>query len=104
MPFYDFRCPQGHVTERRAGFGQSAIGCDCGATAERVAVNRIGFGGFAIAPMGERNIPLGRFTEAHGEMLRIAQRTGVQAPDVMAIAKRQAAQIKRHAPELITGT
>jgi hypothetical protein len=104
MPFYDFRCPQGHVTERRAGFGQSAIGCPCGVAAERVAVNRIGFSGFAVAPMAERNIPLRRFEEAHGEMLRTAERTGVQAPDVMAIARWQAEQIKRHSPELITGT
>jgi len=105
MPRYDFRCPDGHVTERRAGFEQAASVCGvCGAAAERVAVNRIGMSGFAIPPMGARAIPLNRFAEAHGEMLRTAERTGVQAPDVMGIARRQADYIKKVAPELVHGT
>lgn len=105
MPRYDFRCPSGHITELRAGYDQSAAACgSCGAEASRVAVNHIGMSGFAIPPMSARAIPLKRFEEAHGEMLLAAERSGVEAPDVMGIAKRQAEQIKRHAPELITGT
>jgi hypothetical protein len=38
MPLYDYLCPKGHVTERRAGYDDSAIACDCGAVAERQAV------------------------------------------------------------------
>lgn len=104
MPTYDFRCAKGHVTEKRAGYDQSAIGCHCGAEARRSPVNRFGVSGFAIPSMRARPVPLSTFTEAQGEMVHTSQRTGVPAPDVMAIAKRQAAQIKRHAPELITGT
>lgn len=67
-------------------------------------VNRLGVSGFAISPMRSRPVGLTEFTEAQNEMVHNAQRLGVQAPDVMAIAQRQAARIKRHAPELITGT
>lgn len=105
MPTYDFRCAAGHVTERRAGYDQSAIGCPaCGREAKRAEVNRLGVSGFAIAPMRSRPVGLKEFTEAQGEMVHTAKQTGVEAPDVMAIAERQAALIKQHAPELITGT
>lgn len=104
MPTYDFRCAMGHVTERRAGYDQSAIGCHCGLVANRSPVNRLGKSGFATPPMRSRPVGMSTFTEAQGEMVHTAQRTGVPAPDVMAIAKRQAAYIQRHAPELVTGT
>lgn len=105
MPTYDFRCAMGHVTERRAGYDQSAIGCPvCGAEARRASINRLGMSGFATPPMRSRPVGLSAFTEAQGEMVHTAQRTGIPAPDVMAIAKRQAAHIQRHAPELVTGT
>lgn len=54
--------------------------------------------------MRERRVPLNRFIEAQGQMVRDAERTGVPAPDVLGIAKRQAAAIEKHAPELVTGT
>lgn len=38
MPLYDYLCPQGHLTERRAGYEDSSISCDCGAVARRQAV------------------------------------------------------------------
>lgn len=38
MPLYDYLCPKGHVTERRAGYEDSSISCDCGAVAQRQAV------------------------------------------------------------------
>lgn len=104
MPLYDFRCSNGHVTEQRAGYDQSAIGCHCGTEAQRNPVNRLSVSGFAIQPMRSRPVGLSQFIEAQGEMVRTAERTGVMAPDVMAIAKRQAARIEKHAPELITGT
>lgn len=38
MPLYDFLCPNGHVTELRAGYDDAAISCECGAVAQRQAV------------------------------------------------------------------
>jgi hypothetical protein len=65
------------------------------------AVNHVGF---AIPPMRERPLHLSRAIEAQGEMVREAERTGVPAPDVLGIAQRRAAQIRKTAPELVTGT
>lgn len=106
MPRYDFRCPAGHITEEVAGFDQSTSLCACGAESarEQVPSRPARFNGFAIPPMRERKIPLSRFVEAQGEMVRAAERTGVQAPDVLGIAKRQAAAIAEAAPELVSGT
>ena len=105
MPMYDFRCTAGHNTERRTDYNQSAIECPgCGVEARRVPVYHIGVSGFAIPPMRSRPVGISEFAEAQGEMVHTANRIGVPAPDVMAIAKQQAATIKRHAPELITGT
>lgn len=105
MPLYDFCCINGHVTERRAGYDQSVLTCHCGDEARRSPVNRLGgVNGFAITPMNQRPFPMGRFIEAQHEMVDQAKRFGAEAPDVVAIAKREAAQIQKHAPELVTGT
>ena len=57
MPTYDFRCAMGHVTERRAGYDQSAIGCPvCGAEARRASINQFGMSGFATPPMRSRPV------------------------------------------------
>lgn len=105
MPRYDFRCSDGHLHEMRAGYDQPALPCpSCGKEARRNPVNRLGVSGFAIPPMRARPVGLSDFTEAQGEMVHTAERTGVPAPDVMAIAARQAALITKHAPELVSGT
>jgi len=54
--------------------------------------------------MRERRIPLTRFVNALDDMQRDARKAGVEPPDVLAIAARQAAEIGKHQPELITGT
>ena len=35
MPLYDFTCPDGHVTEKRASYDTEAIPCACGQPAPR---------------------------------------------------------------------
>lgn len=47
---------------------------------------------------------LSRFIEAQGQMVRDAERTGVPAPDVLGDARKRAAAIAKHAPEIVTGT
>lgn len=106
MPRYDYRCAVGHEEERIAGFDDSVLSCGaCGSPAQRMVPSRPPLmGGFAIPPMNERRIPLSRFVEAQGQMVRDAERAGVSAPDVLGIAKRQAAAIRKHAPEMVSGT
>lgn len=106
MPTYDFRCAQGHAYEARVPYSTTRGVCpDCGGAAQREFVPaHIHVTGFAIPPMKERGIPLSRFTEAQGEMVHRAEKAGKAAPDVLGIARRQASEIRRHAPELITGT
>lgn len=38
MPTYDYTCPSGHTTERRAGYDVTSIRCECGKAAAREAV------------------------------------------------------------------
>lgn len=105
MPLYDYRCAAGHVTERRAGYHQSSVECPgCGGEAVRAEVNRVGVNGFAIPPMRERPLAVSQGLEALDEMQSSARKAGVAAPDVWGAAQAQAAEIRKHAPELITGT
>lgn len=105
MPTYAFSCGCGWRTEQRAGYETVEVECPvCSAPAPRESVYRVNATGFAIPPMRERPVPISRFVEAQGEMVRHAEVSGVPAPDVLTMAKRQASQIRRHAPELITGT
>lgn len=107
MPRYDYRCAAGHVEEVVAPVTTSSTACPrCGVTAERVAVPsrppRVN--GFALQPMRERPIRLDRAVNAQHEMVARAARQGITLPDPLTVAKRQAARIRRHAPEIVTGT
>jgi hypothetical protein len=42
--------------------------------------------------------------EAQHSMIADAERSGQQVPDVLGIARRQAARIAKAAPELVSGT
>lgn len=104
MPRYDYLCPAGHQRESVESRETDSIECDCGLAGRRVVLSAPLVGGFAIPPMRERKVPLSRFVDAQGEMVRQAERTGVPAPDVLGIARREAAAISKAAPELVTGT
>jgi len=106
MPTYDFRCATGHDFEARVPYCATSGHCpQCGEIAQRTFVPApFSSGGFAVPPMWARRIPLNRFIEAQGEMVRTAERTGQPAPDILKIAKRQAAIVRRYQPELVTGT
>lgn len=106
MPMYGFRCACGHAFDARVPYSTGERECvACGGRAQREFVPAaFGRSGFAIPPMRERPLPVGRFLEAQHDMVRDAERHGVEAPDVVAAAKHQAATIRAHAPELVTGT
>lgn len=55
MPYYDFACPCGEVTEARAGYETSSLPCPaCGQLAERVAVYQ---SQYTITETGGKGIP-----------------------------------------------
>ena len=68
MPLYEFACFDGHVTERLAAMEVEMIYCSCGQPAVRQAVYPIGFTGFARPPLAQREIRMGAFNEASGEL------------------------------------
>ncbi len=94
MPRYDYRCPSGHVTEQIRGFKVKLTKClECGRRARRQAVyaeQYLGGDGItAHCPPREAPINLTRFTEAHGELLRDAEKAGVEPPDLFGAAKER---------------
>ena len=76
MPLYDFRCPEGHVTESRQGREVELISCPCGQPASRVSVYHFGIGGqppprYRVSEFQEAaqeaNYYHGRMEESKGE-------------------------------------
>lgn len=92
MPRYDFRCTEGHITERVTPYTVETVDCPCGASARRqpYAPGHVpGVTGFAARPTREAPIHLSRFVEAQHEMVDRAARTGVPAPDPVREAVRR---------------
>ena len=79
MPRYDFRCPDGHVTESLQAMGVGSIPCACGQEAVRLSVYRFNLGG-GLQPKyrvseyqeaaSEANYYHGRMEETKGEIIR----------------------------------
>lgn len=104
MPRYDFGCGE-HVEERIEPRDVAEVPCSmCSRPARRLITSVPRVNGAAIPPMRERKIPITRWVNALDDMQRDARKAGVAPPDVLGIAQRQAAEIQRHAPELVTGT
>ena len=99
-PVYDFRCPEGHVFEARVAREVHEAPCDCGLVARRELAAPL-INGIVQVPMRERGIPLNRMIEAHDTIVHQSDRAGVEPVDTLAIAKRRAATIRRHRPELV---
>lgn len=71
MPTYDFRCPDGHEFEARAGYDIASLPCPvCVQTATRLAVYRLSFAmeGKTPVPLDQRRIKLSKFMEAAQEL------------------------------------
>ncbi len=66
---------------------------ECGRRARRSAVYASqylgGDGITAHCPTREAAVNLTRFTEAHGELLRSAEKAGVEPPDLFGLAKER---------------
>ena len=104
MPRFDYGCGL-HVEERVEARDLAEVPCStCGRAARRLITSPPHINGAAIPPMRERRIPLTRFVNALDDMQRDARKAGVEPPDVLEIAQRQAQEIQKQAPELITGT
>lgn len=70
MPFYAYRCPDGHITEKLASRDAEVQVCSCGAAARRESVYRVGMSGFAPTPVGQQDFhnDYRRYMEASGEL------------------------------------
>jgi hypothetical protein len=102
MPRYDFRCEAGHVGEHMVSRGTYEVPCACGLAAQREVVpSRVGVTGVTVPPMRERKLPISRFQEAHGTLLHESAKAGVEPPDTWSAAKRAAAAIKTHRPDVL---
>jgi len=106
VPTYDYRCAEGHVTERRvASYDADSLQCSCGLLAQRIpAYVSTGINGVAIPPMSARKIPMIDAFNAIEEVQSKARKDGVEPPDLLAAGQRRAEYIQKHAPELVEGT
>ena len=91
MPWYDFICENGHVTESKATMSTEYISCSCGLLASRSAVNHIGVSGFAEVPRDQKSYreSFKEYTEANAEVSYTYGRTEQPAPDLYGIAKQK---------------
>ena len=93
MPWYEYRCAAGHVTEQRQPRHVGEIDClRCGLSAQRLVSSSVGIAGFAQRPTREAPIPLSRAIEAQHEIVYQSERAGIQPPDLMAAARRRVAR------------
>lgn len=101
MPFYDFHCPAGHVTEAMRPRDVTLIHCACGEPAQRASVYRVGFTGFARTPVDQREIKIGAYQEAAAEVeYRHSRETNVDgspkpAPSLWRAAKAEANRLQK---------
>lgn len=92
MPLYDYRCPEGHSTEKLAGFALGEIDCPaCGLPAQRAVVNLIRHTGFVRTPTAQRYINLNRAIEAQHELVETAEKHHITIPDPWTVAKQRVA-------------
>lgn len=89
MPRYDYRCAAGHTAESWQGFDVRSIDCPCGLAAQRIVLTAPGVTGFVSRPTSEAPIRFNDYLEAHGEMVRSAERQGIEAPDLWGKAKER---------------
>ena len=98
MPRYDFRCEAEHVTEAVKPMAVSVIYCVCGLPALRLAVyaEQTIIGATVAGPrLGNSSrdeagrFRLGLVQEAQHEVLRDAEKAGVEPPDIFGDAKRK---------------
>ena len=93
MALYDYRCPTGHVVERRLDHDPGCLTCPCGMMAERIWTSPPSI----VGPTTDTRGMFRRFTEATAEIdhaaTRIEQQTGqtVQTPNLWQAAKQRAA-------------
>ena len=93
MPWYEYRCAAGHVTEQRQPRDIGEIDCAvCSLTAQRLIPSSVGFSGFAQRPTREAPIPLSRAIEAQHEIIYQSNRAGIQPPDLMKAARQRIAR------------
>ena len=92
MPWYEYRCAVGHVTEQRQPREVGEIDCACGLAAQRLISANVGMSGFVPTPTTEARLPFSRYIEAQGEVVESARRAGVEPPDLWGAAKRRIAR------------
>ena len=99
MPYYEYRCPAGHVFEKRGGYEDAVAACACGEAASRNPVNLTAIVGATV--MKPTKYRVSEFQEASAEVdyaYTKAESEGqpVKRPDLWNAAKKEAR--KRGAP------
>ena len=101
MPLYVYSCPAGHETELLRPRDVEAVSCPCGQSALRKSVYEVNYGGFARAPVDQRQIRLGAFQEASAEIEhQHSRRTNVdgspsEQPHLWQAAKAEAKRLQK---------
>ena len=89
MPYYDFRCPDGHEQEAQASRETETLVCSCGQLARRV-INPAHVPsaiGFTPKPTREHYVHLNRAIEAQHEIIHEAEKHHLDPPDFFKIAQ-----------------
>ena len=98
MPFYSYRCPAGHVTEKKGRLDESSAPCPvCSKPARRREFNLVAIVGETV--MKDQRYPVSRYVEASQEVdyhYTKAENDGmpVKRPNLWKIAKREARRRK----------
>ena len=95
MPYYDYRCEDGHEHEELASRDASLLPCaTCGRPARRFIspAHVAGVNGFTPKPTREHYVNVGRAMEAQHEMVYQAEKHHIEAPDLWKIAKDRVAR------------
>ena len=100
MPFYSYRCPQGHDQELLRPREVVSVPCPCGEDGIRQAVNRLAVIGKAVIPRDQRSYrqTFSEYNEALAEVADSYARVNdsrppedhVQQPDYFGLATKQA--------------
>ena len=94
MAIYDFRCAQGHLTERRAGIDVTSLLCRCGDLALRQSVYRFSVGepeGFKESRADVRSFQEASMEVDHAYTKAEDKGMPVKRPNLWKKAKRNAA-------------
>lgn len=102
MPILTFECQCGWAADLLKPRDASSVPCPaCGSTAQRQSVYRVGVIGFTPTPVTQRQVNLGKFLEASGELAyQHSRQTNIDgseapSPSLWTAAKAKAKRLEK---------